>query len=432
MSDKNFITPSFELLSSIQSEISDIFSRLLDLTKQVKSEREKHISQLPYHINVIDELHINENAHSRILAKILQFRDSNGNYEILESFIKYIQRKKGSQDFDRIKIASPIITQEIERVDLWIRDKAAKCALIFENKIYDATDQDSQLYRYIEATKAHGFQSEEIFVFYLTKFGDEPSNQTWGNNDTKQLFAPRYMQLSFREDIYQWLKKIVLPNIRLKDNYLLSAISQYVDYLEGLFNIRNINKLLNMNLYKIISDKLQLDSCNERDALDKIQETIKDFEDVINLLKHISPIYKRKLWSSFLNDLDSIVQKVCFDRCLCGSVGFLRENSSHLYIEFYKEDWNMHIIFEKYDDDSIFVYIGNKGETTIKQEYSDIYIFEEHSYRNEHPYGWEYLSQYNNKPDDLMKHIKNGEFERYLQNKVDEILNVINNYHVIM
>lgn len=432
MSDVNHITSSFELLTSIQNDISESFSRLFDINLNVKEEKKNHLSQLPYHINVIDELHINENAHSRILAKILQFRDIRGKYEILESLIDFIKRKKRTKDFNRIRVETPIITQEKERVDLWVRDNKAKCALIFENKIYGAIDQESQLYNYIKATKEHGFENDEIYVFYLTKFGDEPSKQTWGNDETKLLFAPRFMQLSFREDILQWLKNNILPNIRLKDKYLSSAIAQYVDYLEGLFNIRNINKSLNMKLQKIISDKLQLDSYNELEALNIIQETITDFEEVIGVLKQMAPIAKKKLWNLYLNDLNSIVKSICSSRSLQGSVGFLNENESHLYIEFYKENWNLHIIFEKYDDDSLFVYIGIRGENTVKQDISDLFIFKEHSYRNEHPYGWEYISQFSQNSDTLMKSIKSGEFEECIKDKLDEILIIINNENVMM
>ncbi|MDR0765880.1 MAG: hypothetical protein LBF09_02950, partial [Odoribacteraceae bacterium] len=47
-------------------------SRLFEFLSRFKVASEKAASKLVYHINVIDELHANENAHSRILAKLLQ------------------------------------------------------------------------------------------------------------------------------------------------------------------------------------------------------------------------------------------------------------------------------------------------------------------------------------------------------------------------
>ena len=52
--------------------------------------REK--KRLAYHINIIDELRANENAHSRILGMLLQHQDGKV-YEVLKSFINYIVEK---------------------------------------------------------------------------------------------------------------------------------------------------------------------------------------------------------------------------------------------------------------------------------------------------------------------------------------------------
>lgn len=47
---------------------------------------------------------------------------------------------------------------------------------------------------------------------------------------------------------YLWLEEIVLPNIKIKDTYLISAIQQYIDHLKGLFQQRLIDKNMNENL----------------------------------------------------------------------------------------------------------------------------------------------------------------------------------------
>ena len=106
----------------------------------------------PFHINVIDELHINENGHSRILCKLLQYRTKRGNYELLESFLSFVGEKYMRDEkeipLEKIKIENPIITQELERIDLWVREKG-KYAIIFENKVCGASDQEAQIFRYI-------------------------------------------------------------------------------------------------------------------------------------------------------------------------------------------------------------------------------------------------------------------------------------------
>ena len=120
----------------------------------------------PYRLNVIDELHINENGHSRILTKLLQYRAADGTYVFLESLLHYINAKKKT-NFPN-KVVKPDITQEEERIDLWVRDK--DFAHIFENKACGAFDQDTQLFRYIKRSEDHGYKDEQIYVIYPLPF----------------------------------------------------------------------------------------------------------------------------------------------------------------------------------------------------------------------------------------------------------------------
>ena len=131
----------------------------INLAQQIIQVIEAAKQKLPYNINVIDELHANENAHSRILCKLLQYQDIEGRYRILESLLHYISSNK--QEFSRISFDKPEITQEKERIDLWIRDQNTKFAIIFENKVQGAIDQDQQLGRYIDVTKRYGFKESD-------------------------------------------------------------------------------------------------------------------------------------------------------------------------------------------------------------------------------------------------------------------------------
>ena len=117
---------------------------------------------LPYHINVIDELHIDENAHSRILCKLLHYKNSvSGEYEILHSLLDYVRKKTKDNTFDCIEFSNPTITQEKARIDLWIRDQETGYAAILENKVYNAQDQEEQLSRYIQRTMNDGFLPDD-------------------------------------------------------------------------------------------------------------------------------------------------------------------------------------------------------------------------------------------------------------------------------
>ena len=184
----------------------DNTKELLRFIPAFMENHRKAEAKLPYHINLIDELRADENAHSRILAKLLQQKTPYGKFEILESLIRYIKEK--SVSFGNIRIENPAITQETERIDLWVKDK--NYAIIVENKVHWASDQWEQLSRYIDRTKESGFKEEQIYVVYLSPTYDKlPDDQTWGGY--REKFADRFINLSFRDDILTWLSERVLP-----------------------------------------------------------------------------------------------------------------------------------------------------------------------------------------------------------------------------
>lgn len=276
----------------IQKSIEQEYKGLLELSDTYRERYEQEKAQLPYHLNVIDELHINENGHSRILFKLLNFKNERGEHEMLNSLLEYIRGKRVSDAFDCIKSVKPDITQEKERIDLWVRDK--EYAIIFENKVYNASDQEAQLSRYIEKTKKERYKEESIFVVYLSQSGQEPDEQSWGKY--KKAFAERYVNLSFRYDIRFWLQNCVLPNIRYKDSHLRCAILQYIDYLDGLFNLRTINEQMNMNLQKIITECFKLDSKNEVEQVCILDEKIEELDELKNQMNGLKEKIRNKYW----------------------------------------------------------------------------------------------------------------------------------------
>lgn len=279
MNKEESIINSLSFIKDVRDEIAKAVRRLLDVADAVRQRSERIRTSMPYYINVIDELYINENGHSRILTKLLQYRNCKGEYEILQSFLDFVKSLNISDEFADIRIQAPTITQEKERIDLWVRDEGY--ALIFENKVYNAADQEAQLCRYIEKTAKMGYRAEQIYVFYLPQYQHNPDQQTWGNTKNEEQFKSRFAILSFREYILPWLKTEVLPNIRQRDHLLLSALAQYVDYLEGLFKLREIDKPYNMELQDIITKQLGLTpDTSPREQLEVLDKNLSDLNDL--------------------------------------------------------------------------------------------------------------------------------------------------------
>ncbi len=281
-----------ELSSQRMQEVFTLVKAINDFVAAKKKN-------LPYNINVIDELHANENAHSRILRKLLQYKDSFYRYRILESLLHYISLLEGKEEFAKIEIQKPTITQEKERIDLWIRDKESGYAIILENKIKGAVDQDAQLARYIQSTRQSGFNEENIYVIYLPSDEHEPADYSWqyNNVDYKESFKDRYVNLSFKLHILPWLKEEILPNCIIKEELLISAIKQYIDHLEGLFWMRPSQKKMIMNneLLKQIGLRTDLG----------FAEQYNDFIKILNQLSEATEMLR----SYRQSELDDLMKK---------------------------------------------------------------------------------------------------------------------------
>lgn len=239
-------------------------------------------------MNIVDELHANENAHSRVLTVLLSYKGMNQDYQILTSFLK-IPSINSVIDFN-VSIKTPRFTSEQERIDLLI-EEPSKFAIIVENKIHNAVDQDKQIERYLKKVIQHGIPPEKIIVVYLTKDGSkritdksltEYARKTLGYSNTN---SGRFIQLNYRDHILPWLEEVLL-SCPVKEKLLISAIIQYIDHLKGILQLRN------MDTEKIINEEIK-DRLNI-DGLDKISEYLKNINDLYTKLESVRQDYINK------------------------------------------------------------------------------------------------------------------------------------------
>lgn len=273
--------------TALFDNVNELSILLINVYKQEKSK-------LPYHINILDLLWANENAHSRIFAELLK-QNSLNKYEIFKSLCDYLHSI--NSNFDR-KPIKPKITSEKDRIDLLILD--TDYAIIIENKIHGATDRPEQLARYIDKVKSQGFKEEQIWIIYLTRYGDEPENQSWGNY--KDDFIERFFKISFRNDILPWLEETVLPNCKIKDVYLKSTIEQYIDHLKGMFNLRTNQDKMNAELQNHIKQALELTSNPAKDH-QALKNKLNELQKVEGYIKNMLLFTEKECWQKWLNQL---------------------------------------------------------------------------------------------------------------------------------
>ena len=326
-----------------------------------------------YHINVIEELHINENGHSRILCKLLQYRAANGKYVFLESLIEAIGKIKLKPAFSGITISNPKITQEKKRIDLWVRDYESGYAIIFENKVYNAADQDAQIYRYIQETENDGFAKGSIFVVYMPETEKDPDKCSWGDekNGYEQNFAERYVCFSFKENISKWVKDTLESKIiEWKNETILhSALHQYSHFLDTLYNKQESNML--QSLESVIKSSLSPD-------FDKkpVEEQIKILSDYIFALESLASENDETLaektdknkavLDSLLLRLNALLDRYILAFCKTSSVQITNE----------RPNVNLQILEDGYITLALPAFKGVSNDLTlsIKAERSNTYI----------------------------------------------------------
>ena len=335
---------------------NDIFEFIKNFTAQKK----KNASLLQYNLNLIDELHANENAHTRILLKLLDY-ESNQKKVILEEFLNLLNEKLVNQ---KIPILDDYrITGQFEFIDGYIWSDSKKVAIIIENKINWACDQDEQIQRYIETAKQYGIDEKNIFVVYLTDTGSKKAADYSFTDYAKKMLdwkdpenQGRYIESNYLNDILPFLYEIFDKLSFSKENVLKSAIFQYIDYLEGRFGMRKNEKEYNMAMNSDILKILNLgENLSKKEKFDKIVEL------------------QRELW----NTLDNVKNEVYPDR---------PEVRLHDYLNFFKDKkdpfenisiWSQWqgLIFRncrKFTDYELKFEIYHDGETAKKTIYQKL------------------------------------------------------------
>jgi hypothetical protein len=140
------IKNSFDFSSSLVTEGNEEIRILFQFIDGFKEIYDKEKDCLPYHINLIDELHADENAHSRIFAKLLRYK-VNDKLPFLEKFLYDVCGFKQTVVKPKVKKVD-----SCGRIDIPIFDD--NYVVVIENKVIDkAPDQNNinggQLARYI-------------------------------------------------------------------------------------------------------------------------------------------------------------------------------------------------------------------------------------------------------------------------------------------
>ena len=353
---------------------------LLGLVEKYYSKREEKLGELPFRYNVLEEVRVNENAHTRLLMRLLEYTPA------LLSFLAWLEKK---YTFHAPKVDKPKITAEKHRIDGLIQEER-KYAIIIENKVCGAVEQEGQLGRYIDKCRELLYDQSSIYILYLfDRPGNDPSPQTWGKYKAEN-FEGRYLVLSYKQDIIPWLKTFLKKHkgTEEKTKVLREGIAQYLDYLRLLFKIDRYTTMKS-ELTQFLDNELKLGSFQEPIAL--LEDKLKSIDELRAEVKRLLKYYRIKAWG-----------KVTETKQECSSAKvFIDAEIGKRYTKFgihYQLEGARFVALAEYDieEDYVLVGLGCHQGASEKRLSNLIKAFENGPKKEDKPAkGWKTKNQYN-------------------------------------
>lgn len=290
----------------------ELYNNMQDLSRWLYELQKK---ELHYDANILYEnSNNNENWHSRVLRMLFEYLDGN-EHPVLNSFVSLMKRKADLPFLNIPKSEFVMCTNEKFRIDLLV-EMDYDCAIIIENKINWAIDQDCQIERYVEQVRKTPLQNKaNIYVVYLTADGTKNVEDYSLTEKAKELLSgelenegSHFLSLSFAYDILPWLENDVLPNIKIKSYILLSSVTLYTDLLKSMFKRDETSQTITTKLIRKMEEKnIKMESLED---VFWAQEQAAKFAESVSLAKEqkMKTVAERCITSpliKYLKELDT-------------------------------------------------------------------------------------------------------------------------------
>ena len=367
-----------------EQEFSEIFALIESFNNQYEAE----LSNAPYGFNLLDIWHPNENAHTKILLQLIKYR-ANENYPFLESLLERWFRSINLKiDYEKLEISF-----NKDFIDGLIKDDQK--AIIIENKIHYARDQYNQIKRYVEAVEAYGIDLENIYVVYLTRYGDKKVTENSCPEDLKEKLGG-FVESNYCYDILPWLKEDVLPNCKTKDVALIASLKLYIEHLNEICGKGRPNPM-DENLRKWLNGKLGMQNGWTKDGYQKLLEmsvAMQRMNDEVEKIKREPHDSFRKITTDFWRDYFKVSEDPIIEDRLYGSDPYMiiglhkwNDDARMIHLEWkmveeaffverafplwlHIEPWSKPVdgILDKLDDDEFKRLIAETGMTFVDRK----------------------------------------------------------------
>lgn len=311
---------------------------VLALAKQINELIEKSVNKPPYQINLLDIFNFYEPLTSQLISEILKYKKDQ-DFVLCRSFIEHFLPPYG---FDMSWYDSPEITAESNKIDVCIQERG-KYSIIIENKLKGARFQRNQIARYIAKMRNEGYSDNRIFIIILPQMIDKQffkhvNKSVWClpkdwmkpnqerscaysdaisckcdhdfpcemcrdcEKDLREKFKSRTIILDSK--LAEWLENDCIPFIPSKEIVLHSAIIQFMDFLNGIYNNRLNNKLI-MEIEQFLRNQLFSEQTSALERWNIVENKKKEIVEVSEGINKLQKEVGKELINEWKNRLKS-------------------------------------------------------------------------------------------------------------------------------
>lgn len=310
-----------------------------ELLDKIQKLRVKYCNIETY--NLFDLFNINENMHSDILADMLNPKGRHKNEQFLDLFLEALEIPK-FKNIKEVVVNRELPTAEKKRMDIAIYDKTN--FIIIENKMHDAEDQQFQLFNYYKEVLNNKYKPENIYILYLTKYGDKYSEYSFPIEKQKEFgLVNSILCISFEKEILKWLN--TCKTISENAPRLFYCIEMYIELIRKTIKR---DKYMEEILKHLVNNPSQMEAAI----------------DVANALQGRNFLEISEFKSQIIKNIKTALENV-FDTEKVSK----GENEDVFYIEKYDEDGEQLSIDI---EDKVYARLGNKEsfiENNLNNEY---------------------------------------------------------------
>ena len=300
-------------------KFKEIFNEYKKAKEKIEKDFKLDLNNNFNFFEAISDTYKKENLHSDLMKQILDPTTKEiGNISYLKSFLKII----GVNDFGDLRNVK--VERECNRIDILISNN--KNAIIIENKINNAPDQDKQLERYSKKITNEVKKTVKKIVYITLSSEDkvEPCNlNEYGDSKTireKLIHLPAVSKDTKKKSLINWLDECI--EATLKNNIgkiFLGQYKQLLAYLGGnilmakskencikeIFNSGLVNDLIDMlkHRYDFICELIAKDLKINGESVEGSCNIFSKPEQINNkdVKKYFTSINKEKIEIGYYN-----------------------------------------------------------------------------------------------------------------------------------